>query len=172
MTHADRNLNGTGHPSARTTRLPDWLAAFGLGLVAGGRSALPLALASRHLARSARAHHGLARLLARPGVRAALTVAAGGELLVDKLPFTPPRTAPLPLGGRVLSGATVGAAISRTSQAAGALAGAAGAALGSFAGYHLRRLATRRLHAPDLAAAVAEDALWFGAARALLARTH
>ncbi len=102
------------------------------------------------------------RHLGSPLVSAALALMAGGELVADKLPSIPARIDPAPLSGRMMSGAFVGAVISRMrrrSMASGALLGAASAAAGSFAAYHARRALTEDGGLPDPLAAVAEDAL-------------
>jgi uncharacterized membrane protein len=76
-------------------------------------------------------------LLARPEVMNLLWLSALGEILVDKLPFTPSRTAPGPLAARVASGAAAAAtqfvADGRSPWIGGMLGGVAGAAQ-SFAG--------------------------------------
>lgn len=41
-----------------------------------------------------------------------LSMAAVGEMVIDKMPFVPARISPLPLAGRMASGALVGAALS------------------------------------------------------------
>ncbi len=151
------------------TNLVGLAPAAALGALAGLRSMVPLALVSRKLAARRAWLPGPLGLLADRRVAGALTLAAAGEWVADKTPFVPARTHPLPLGGRLLAGAAVGAAVGSTCRAWGALAGALGALAGSFAGYHLRRAATRLLR-HDLPAALAEDALCLLATRALLAR--
>ena len=49
--------------------------------------------------------------LANPGINKALKVLAGGEMLVDKLPFLPDRTDAGPLLARAVTGGASGAAI-------------------------------------------------------------
>src|SRR5205085_2273003 len=60
-----------------------------------------------------------------------LTVAAAGELVGDKLPAVPARTAPGPLAERVVAGALVGHV---AAGPAGAALGAAAAVAGAFGG--------------------------------------
>ena len=103
--------------------------------------------------------------LAHPRLGQVLALAAAGELLADKTPLVPARTRAMPLLGRALCGAIAGgsAAAVQPGEPARApapdvlLAGALGAVAGTLAGYHLRRLATRRLGLPDLAVALLED---------------
>ncbi len=135
-----------------------------LGVVAGSRTQLPLAL----LALAARRGEFAARSgpplswLTKPAVEIGLGLSAAGELVGDKLPWAPSRLAPGPLMGRLAIGAAVGATVAResgrsTGLAAGA--GAAGAALGAYTGYHLRAAAGRRTGLPDPLVALLEDAL-------------
>jgi uncharacterized membrane protein len=135
-----------------------------LGVVAGLRSALPLAL----LVRTAERDGTLARLPAPvrrgPGARY-LALAALGELVVDKLPQTGSRIEPERLGGRVAAGAVVGAAAARRAgrpMVPGAVLGAAGAVAGSYAGYRLRKAVVERTSLPDPFVALGEDALALG----------
>ncbi len=100
--------------------------------------------------------------LGSPRVAQVLTIMALGEMVFDKLPFAPSRIAPAGLTGRLLSGAMCGAAVSRRDQKAGALLGIAGALVGSFAGYFLRKAAVRASGLPDAMIALTEDALAVG----------
>jgi uncharacterized membrane protein len=82
------------------------------------------------------------------------------EYFTDKLPKTPPRTAPLGLSARVLLGALSGAALaaSRGNQLGiGAALGALGGVVGAFVGYQLRTRIVKALAVPDFYVAVGED---------------
>lgn len=133
------------------------LIAFSLGVVAGLRSMMAPAavLLSRH-------------------VRVAgivVAILAVGELIVDLLPTTPSRTAPVPLAARILSGAFCGWFVVTGPPAlrlAGVLAGVAGALVGTFGGHAVRGRAIKRLGA--IPAALAEDV--FAIALALFAVTR
>lgn len=144
-----------------------------LGFVAGLRSQLPhalLALAANRGVFAAGAPAPLGLLRSRRTL-AALGLAAAGELVVDKLPGTPSRTRPGPLGGRIAIGALVGAAVAQEAGAtvpAGAVLGAAGAAAGSFAGAAYRRVAAEATGLPDPVLALAEDATAVGLAAVAL----
>ena len=64
------------------------------------------------------------------------------ELFVDLQPSTPKRTAPVPLGARILTGGLCGAclcAAGNQSLIIGAILGAIGGVIGAFAGYEIRR---------------------------------
>lgn len=90
-----------------------------------------------------------------------LTVAAVGELVTDKLPKTPPRTALPAFAARIImggfSGAVLGAAWHFTFTAFGA--GVIGAVLGTLGGYQARRRLVAARDGQDLPIALLEDAV-------------
>lgn len=94
-------------------------------------------------------------------LRAALLVAAAGEMVADKTPWIPPRCEPPSLAGRVVSGALAGRLVGGT---AGGRVGAATAAASTYASERARELLGRHLGLPDPVLAVAEDALVLGIA--------
>ena len=102
-----------------------------------------------------------------------LTVFAVGELVVDKLPKTPARTAAPSFGARIVmggfSGAVIGAAWHWTFTALGA--GVIGAVLGTLGGYHARRWLVAARGGHDLPIALLEDAIAILGGFALLAAT-
>lgn len=127
-----------------------------LGVVTGMRSALPLALLTRD---------------GPPALRRATVLAAAGELVGDKLPRTPSRTAAGPFGGRVVLGALAGGVVHRRGGlgvARGALLGAAGATAGTLAGYHARAWLGRSTPVPDAVWGAVEDVVAVRLARAAL----
>jgi uncharacterized membrane protein len=84
------------------------------------------------------------------------------ELVADKLPNTPARTAPVGLIARIVLGGASGLAIAASAGMSEPLAGviaSIGAIAGAFAGYHIRRAVVFKANVPDLVAAVAEDAI-------------
>lgn len=90
------------------------------------------------------------------------TFLAISELIVDKLPQTPARTAPMGLIARAVTGGLSGAALAASggkSLAAGALLGAAGGVGGAFAGYQIRKGLVTQMNLPDFVVAVVEDLL-------------
>jgi uncharacterized membrane protein len=122
------------------------MSALALGFAAGLRTMTPAAvLALRRLRRE------------RPILGGALAMLAVGELVADKLPGVPARTAPAPSIARAAMGACVGAIASPRglSRIAGAALGTIGAVLGTRLGYAVRRDASRR--APDFVVALTED---------------
>jgi uncharacterized membrane protein len=94
-------------------------------------------------------------------LRAALLVAAAGEMAGDKSPWIPPRSDPAALAGRVVSGALAGRLVG---GARGARVGAATAAASTYASERARALLGERLGVPDPVLAAAEDALVVGVA--------
>jgi uncharacterized membrane protein len=98
---------------------------------------------------------------------AVFTVLAVGEYIADKLPRTPNRTAPGPLLARLVLGGLAGS-ICATAMTGpgleGVLLGVAGAALGAFSGFMVRRDIVASLGCPDWPVAVAEDLIAIGCA--------
>jgi uncharacterized membrane protein len=93
---------------------------------------------------------------------AIFTLAAIGELVADKLPRTPNRTAPGPLLGRIVLGALAAAGLAVSvgeSLLVGAVLGGIGAVIGAFTGYQIRRRAVRGFGGRDLPVALLEDLL-------------
>ncbi len=129
------------------------IAAALLGASAGMRTFTPAAVL---VARG--------RLPQDPPIRYGLFIAAGVELIGDKLPFVPSRTKPLPYLVRVASGAYCG---HRVAGQAGALVGAAAAPRERASAIRLASSPTRRSSA--LVAALLEDALAIGAANLAVA---
>jgi uncharacterized membrane protein len=89
------------------------------------------------------------------------TVLALGEYVADKLPKTPNRTAPGPLLVRVVIGGLVAAIVAAGLEGSGVEAvilGVAGALIGTFGGFLIRRDIVLRLGGKDLPVALAEDA--------------
>jgi uncharacterized membrane protein len=115
-----------------------------LGAATGARSATPLA--------------ALASQGSRRWVRVVATVAAGGELIADKLPGTPSRVKTGPLAARVVTGA-LAAGLDARRRGRGVvgpvLVGASVAAAASYAGAWWRAFAAHRGFATP--AALAED---------------
>lgn len=141
-----------------------------LGAVAGMRSMGAPALVSAHLSRdghtpSPALMQSPLRWLASPSAALVFKFLGAGELVGDKLPQAPARTAPGPLFGRLLFGGLCGAALcldSDESAFLGAILGAAGALASSFSCYFLRYGLTYNLGLPDFPVALAEDALAYG----------
>lgn len=86
------------------------------------------------------------------------SVLAIGELITDKLPFTPSRTVPAQFGTRILAGAFAGAAFGAMHGwiAVGAILGAIGSIIGTLGGRAARR-AVATSFGKDRPAALLED---------------
>ena len=135
------------------------LQALGLGAVSGLRSMSGPAFTAR-AARDVRLSLEGTRLafLAAPRTAKVLTVLQAGEMVGDKLPFTPSRTALPPLLGRAGAGALVGAAVSGGQRpAANAVLGSGAAVAAAFLGENLRAVIGGRTGLPDPLLALAED---------------
>jgi uncharacterized membrane protein len=98
----------------------------------------------------------------RPVTLTLLTLLAVAELIADKLPKTPARTAPPGLIARIVLGCLCGAALA--TNAGGnllvpAIVSVGGALIGTFVGYKTRRALVLRAHIPDFTVAIAEDVI-------------
>ena len=139
------------------------LLALGIGFVAGLRSMTAPALVSwaAHLQWIHLQGTPLA-FMGSPIAVGIFTLAAIGELVADKLPKTPARTAPGPLIGRIVMGALCGACLYAAAAATpltGALIGAIGAVIGTFAGYHIRHALVTKAGVKDIFVALTEDVI-------------
>lgn len=93
------------------------------------------------------------------------TVLAVGELVGDKLPRTPDRTAMGPLLARILFGGLVGGIVAVSlngSEFEGVILGVGGVLVGAFGGYLVRREIVLRSGSKDWPVAVAEDLITVG----------
>jgi uncharacterized membrane protein len=95
------------------------------------------------------------------------TLLALVELVLDKLPNTPARTAPVGLIARVVLGGASGVALAVGAGISVSLVGlialmangSIGAIAGAFGGYNIRRAVVLKMHLPDPVVAIAEDAV-------------
>lgn len=101
------------------------------------------------------------------------TVLAVGELINDKLPKTPARTAPPIFAARIVTGGLAGAALGAwphwTFTALGA--GVIGAVLGTLGGYQARKRLVAATGGRDLPIALLEDAVAIAGGFAICAAT-
>ena len=138
-----------------------FLLALGIGIVAGLRSLTAPAMVSWA------AHLRWINLMGTPLAFMGSPVAVGiftllalVELVADKLPATPARTAPVGLIARIVLGGLSGACLYAAAVAApitGAVIGIVGALIGAFAGYHIRRALVNGLKVKDIIIAIPED---------------
>ena len=138
-----------------------FLLAIGIGIVAGLRSLLAPAIVAWA------AHFGSLNLHGSPfafmGSTAAVaifSIFAIAELVADKLPKTPKRTAFAPILARILLGGLSGASLfaaAGKSLFTGALLGGTAGVIGAFAGYEIRWRIVNNLHIKDIFVAICED---------------
>ncbi|MGE3276815.1 MAG: DUF4126 domain-containing protein [Vicinamibacterales bacterium] len=132
--------------------------AMAIGVVAGLRSmTAPAAVAWAARTGALALPEGLA-FLGHGVAPWILALLAGGELVVDKLPATPPRTVLPGFAARLVTGGFAGGMVAASSGSlvVGVLAGAAGAVAGTLGGVTVRMWLARRL-GRDLPAALIED---------------
>jgi uncharacterized membrane protein len=137
--------------------------AFGIGVIAGLRALTAPAV----VAWAAHLHwinlQGTPLAFMGTIVAVAIfTLAAIGEIVNDKLPKTPSRTATPSLIIRIVMGAFAAATLSAGiggSLWIGALLGAVGVVVGTFGGYYVRTGLVKALHSPDFVIALLEDAV-------------
>jgi len=149
------------------------LFAFLIGLFAGLRSLVPPAAVAWAV------HLGwlrLARPLSLVGSIPAviiLSLLAVTEIIFDKLPNTPSRTAPPGLITRIVTGGFTGACVSiggGHSALVGAGLGTIGGIAGCFAGYHARAWLVKSLRQPDFNIALLEDLIAIGGSLFIVSR--
>jgi uncharacterized membrane protein len=149
------------------------LFAFLIGVLAGLRSlTAPAATAwAAHLG-WLRLERPLALIGSIPSV-AIFTLFAVGELVADKLPRTPSRTAPVGLIARIVTGAIAGACVAAAGGRGaipGGMLGAAGGIAGCFGGYYVRTRLVRALGAKDFYVALFEDAVAIAGSLVIVSR--
>jgi len=151
-----------------------FVLALGIGIVAGLRSLTAPAVVAWG------AHLGWLNLHGSPlafmgsiTAVAIFSLLAIGELIADKLPTIPKRTAPAPLLARIITGGLCGACLLATAEkslVAGAILGGTGGVIGAFLGYDIRRRLVNNLHIKDFVVAVCEDVVAVGLALFLVSR--
>jgi uncharacterized membrane protein len=142
-----------------------FLLAFLIGLFAGLRSlTAPAATAwAVHLG-WLKLQRPLSLIGSIPSV-VLFTLLAIMELVADKLPKTPSRTAPLGLIARIVTGGLTGACVAAGGGEAallGAVLGVVGGIVGCFGGYQLRTRLVKALGTPDFFIALLEDLVAIG----------
>jgi uncharacterized membrane protein len=139
------------------------LLAFLIGVIAGLRTMTAPAVVAWAINRHwLSLHNSLFALMGSTAAVAVFTVLALGELVIDKFPSTPNRTALPGLIGRSVLGGLSGASIAASGAqpiALGAVLGVAGGIAGSFAGYNVRTRLVRAFKVPDFVIALLEDAV-------------
>ena len=149
-----------------------FVLALGIGIVAGLRSFTAPAVVAwgAHLT-WLNLHGSPLAFIGSTTAVAIFSLLAIGELIADKLPTIPKRTAPAPLLARVVTGGLCGACLFAAAGQpliGGALLGAIGGIVGAFLGYGIR--SRLDLHIRDLVVAVCEDVVAVGLALFLVSR--
>jgi uncharacterized membrane protein len=124
-----------------------------VGLATGLRSQMGLAAVVLRMDKE-----GLPSWLRTTAAARSVTVAAGAELVADKLPGTPSRLGPAGLTGRLVLGGLAGGLLAHAEKGPvvpAAALGSAAALLAAKVGHDLRARAAQRV--PDPVVAVAED---------------
>jgi uncharacterized membrane protein len=151
-----------GKESYMAMAILTWLIAVPLlGLVTGMRSMTAMAVLCWFAYRGHLSLDGTWASWAAKLVTAIIfSVLALSELVADKLPKTPNRTALGPLLVRVVIGGLVGAIVAaglNGSEFEGIILGVGGALIGAFGGFLIRREIVLRLGCKDWQVALAED---------------
>lgn len=149
-----------------------FVLAVGIGFVAGLRSLTAPAVVAwaAHLG-WLNLHGSSLAFMGSTMAVALFSFPAIGELIADKFPAIPKRTAPAPLIARIVTGGLCGACICAAAGkplVAGALLGALGGIIGAFVGYDVRRRLD--LHIKDLVVAICEDLVAVALALFLVSR--
>jgi uncharacterized membrane protein len=102
-----------------------------------------------------------------------LSLLAVAEIILDKLPNTPNRTAPPGLIARIVTGGFTGACVSvggGRSPYVGAGLGVIGGIVGCFGGYQVRARLVKSLRQPDFNIALVEDLIAIGGSLFIVSR--
>jgi uncharacterized membrane protein len=186
--HRDGSIGSSSKPSRRYQTAPTgtpnrlvsvthfyfYCSAILLGVVAGMRSMMPLAVLAITLSRRPELAPAVSPVhwFSLRAVAVVLGLAAIAEIVTDKLPRTPNRTALGPFVVRVASGAVTGAALVQIGHIdawIGAGCGAIGAILGTFGAFHARRFAGRVTGIRDPYIGALEDVIAIALAAAVVA---
>jgi uncharacterized membrane protein len=148
--------------------------AFGIGIVAGFRSLMaPAVVAWAAYLGWLNLHGSPVAFMGSTTAVAIFSLLAIAELVGDKLPKTPKRTALVPLLARILMGGLSGASLCASAGQSlfiGAVLGAIGGVIGAFGGYEIRRRLVRNLKIKDVFIAICEDLIAIALAYLLVSR--
>ncbi len=130
-----------------------------LGAVAGMRAMLAPVATTRYLSKQKPAK-GLAKALSSDIAQNIVATLAVGELIGDKLPFTPNRTEAGGVSARILTGAIAGGVLFKSKNkdiALGAAIGGVSALAATFLFFNARRALGKNTVIPDVVTAIVED---------------
>ena len=149
------------------------LFAFLIGLCAGLRSLTPPAAVAWAVSLGWLTLQRPLSLIGSLTAVIILSVLAVTEIIFDKLPNTPNRTAPLGLIARIVTGGLTGACVSLgggKTAFVGAGLGLLGGVAGCFGGYHARAQLVKSLRQPDFNVALFEDLVAIGGSLFIVSR--
>jgi len=149
------------------------LFAFLIGVFAGLRSLTPPAAIAWSVYLGWLKLAGPLSLIGSLPAVIILSLLALTELVLDKLPNTPSRTAPAGLIARIVTGGLTGTCVSLAggrSAFVGAGLGLIGGIVGCFAGYQARARLVRSLRQKDLYVALLEDLVAIGCSLLIVSR--
>ena len=140
-----------------------FVAAFAIGIIAGLRSmTAPAAVSWGAYLKWISLENSRLAFLGSTAAVVVLSLLALVELVNDKLPKTPNRTAAVPFIARIVTGAFSGLTLcvaGNMSAIAGAVLGVIGAIVGTYGGFYARSFLTNSLRAPGIAIAILEDVI-------------
>jgi uncharacterized membrane protein len=144
------------------------LLAFLIGLFTGLRSLTPPAITAWAARLGWLKLHSPLAWIGSTWAAGLYTLLALGELVADKLPKTPSRTALPSLIARIVMGGLCASCIAMTGELGnqgliiGTILGIVGALVGCFGGYQVRKRLVKTLGTPDYVVALVEDAITIG----------
>lgn len=148
--------------------------AFLIGVVAGLRSlTAPAVVAFAARQGWMNLHNTALSFMGSTAAFAIFALLALGELVADKLPSTPSRTAPLGLGARIVTGGLCGACVTLAGSQSlilGAVVGIVGGLAGTYGGYQARTGLVKALKVPDFVVALIEDVIAIGFSLLIVSR--
>jgi uncharacterized membrane protein len=136
------------------------LLAFLIGFFAGLRSLTAPAATAWAIHLGWMKLRGQLALIGSIPAVAIFTLLAVVELVADKLPNTPSRTAPFGLIARIIMGGLTGACVAAAGGEGaplGAVFGIIGGIVGCFGGFHARTRLVKAVGTPDIYVALLED---------------
>jgi uncharacterized membrane protein len=147
----------------KNQKLP-FIQALSVGALAGMRTAAAPVIVSHILSQSPshQLEDSSLAFMQSKTTATILKVVALGELIIDKMPFTPDRINNNGVGGRMMSGALAGATLYKAkggTMAAGALVGAVSACAATFISFFLRKSLVKATNIYDPIVGAIEDAL-------------
>src|ERR1043166_9399842 len=149
------------------------LFAFLIGIFAGLRTFTPPAAVAWAVHLGWLTLRRPLSLVGPPPAVIILSLLASTEVMFDKLPSTPNRTAPPGLIGRIVTGGFTGACVSLGGDKAGCVGAGLGVIrgiVGCFAGYQARVRLVKSLRQPDFNIALLEDLIAIGGSLFIVSR--